>query len=165
MITNTAEHPDTRSDEERADGRPHPAEEFYQSSLTLCWEQARETLADGGILAFTFHHAADEPWVQVLESLFDAGFYLEAAYPVRGDETKGEGSKPGTFGSQKTEYDIIHVCRKRLGQPTPVSWPKMRQWVRSEFKRFRALLLAYRARELSEGDIRVILRGKVAGVF
>ena len=27
----------------------------------------------------------------VLESLFDAGFYLEATYPIRSDETKGEG--------------------------------------------------------------------------
>lgn len=31
----------------------------------------------------------------VLESLFDAGFYLEATYPIRSDETKGEGE----FGS------------------------------------------------------------------
>ena len=43
----------------------------------------------GGILAFTFHHSEDEPWVGVLESLFDAGFYLEATYPIRGDETHG----------------------------------------------------------------------------
>ena len=47
----------------------------------------------GGILAFTFHHSEDEPWVAVLESLFDAGFYLEATYPIRSDETKGEGAR------------------------------------------------------------------------
>jgi hypothetical protein len=33
----------------------------------------------------------------VLESLFDAGFYLEATYPIRSDETKGDGE----FGSQQ----------------------------------------------------------------
>ena len=49
-------------------------------------------LKPGGILAFTFHHSEDEPWVGVLESLFDAGFYLEATYPIRSDETKGEGA-------------------------------------------------------------------------
>jgi hypothetical protein len=43
-------------------------------------------LKPGGILAFTFHHSEDEPWVGVLESLFEAGFYLEATYPIRGDE-------------------------------------------------------------------------------
>ncbi len=67
-------------------------------------------------MAFTFHHSEDEPWVGVLESLFDAGFYLEATYPIRGDETKGEGAAPGTFGSQTIEYDIIHVCRKRMSR-------------------------------------------------
>ena len=37
------------------------------------------------------------------------GYYLEATYPIRSDETKGEGE----FGSKTIEYDIIHVCRKR----------------------------------------------------
>jgi len=66
----------------------------------------------------------------------------------------------GQFGAKGTEYDIIHVCRTRLEDPAPVSWPKMRQWVKAELKRLRRLLESYRARELSDADIRVILRGK-----
>jgi len=158
--TAVALHPDNRTPEEKEAGVENPAESFYQSALTECWRQCNRVLRDGGLLAFTFHHAADEPWVQVLESLFEAGFYLEAAFPVRGDETKREGSKPGTFGSQKTEYDIVHVCRKRLESPTQMSWPKMRQWVKSELRRLKSLLQIYRTRELTDGDIRVILRGK-----
>ena len=69
----------------------------------------------------------------------------------------GEG---GQFGAKGTEYDIIHVCRKRLEEPTPVSWPKMRQWVKSELQRLRQLLESYKVRDLSVADIRVILRGK-----
>ena len=65
---------------------------FYQKILTECWREAGRILKPGGILAFTFHHSEDEPWIAVLESLFDAGFYLEAAYPIRSDETKGEGA-------------------------------------------------------------------------
>ncbi|MBY0372674.1 MAG: hypothetical protein K2Q23_01690, partial [Bryobacteraceae bacterium] len=57
-------------------------------------------------------------------------------------------------------YDIIHVCRKRLAEPLPVSWAKMRQWVKAELGRLRFLLATYKARELSDADIRVILRGK-----
>ncbi|MGC8733390.1 MAG: hypothetical protein ACP5RC_14190, partial [Halothiobacillaceae bacterium] len=60
---------------------------FYQRLLTQCWREAHRILKPGGILAFTFHHSEDEPWVAVLESLFDAGFYLEATYPIRSDET------------------------------------------------------------------------------
>ena len=96
-------------------------------------------------------------WAIVLESLFDSGLYLEATFPIASDEMKGEG---GQFGAKGTEYDIIHVCRKRLVEPQSVSWPKMRQWVKAELKRLRRLLESYRARELSDADIRVVLRGK-----
>ena len=89
--------------------QPDDPDGFYQRILTDCWREAHRVLKAGGVLAFTFHHNDDEPWVSVLESLFDAGFYLKAAYPIRGDETKGEGE----FGSKQVEYDMIHVCRKR----------------------------------------------------
>ena len=66
------------------------AKAFYQRILTDCWREAYRILKPGGLLAFTFHHSEDGPWVQVLESLFSAGFYLEATYPIRGDESKGD---------------------------------------------------------------------------
>jgi putative DNA methylase len=131
--------------------------ERYRTLLTGCWIEAHRVLKDGGLLAFTFHHSEDEQWAIVLLSLFDAGFLLEQTFPIASDEMKGEG---GQFGAKGTEYDIIHVCRKRLEEPTPVSWPKMRQWVKSELHRLRQLLESYKARELSVADIRVILRGK-----
>ena len=129
----------------------------YRGLLTACWIEAHRTLKDGGLLAFTFHHSEDAQWGIVLESLFDAGFILEQTFPVASDEMKGEG---GAMGAKGTEYDIIHVCRKRLEEPQSVSWPKMRQWVKAELKRLRALLESYKARELSDADVRVILRGK-----
>lgn len=110
-----------------------------------------------GLLAFTFHHSEDAQWAVVLSSLFESGFILEQTYPIASDEMKGEG---GQFGAKGTEYDIIHVCRKRLDAPMPVSWPKMRQWVKAELKRLRHLLESYHASELSDADVRVILRGK-----
>ena len=114
-------------------------------------------LKDGGLLAFTFHHSEESQWAIVLESLFEAGFILEQTFPIASDEQKGEG---GQFGAKGTEYDMIHVCRKRLAEPTPVSWAKMRQWVKTELSRLKLLLAAYKANELSDADIRVILRGK-----
>lgn len=129
----------------------------YQQIMTDCWAECRRVMKDGGVMAFTFHHSADEPWMSILQSLFDAGWLLEATYPIRSDETKGEG---GQFGSRKIEYDIIHVCRKRLEDPKPVSWPKMRQWVKAEMSRLRPLLESYKARGLQDADVRVILRGK-----
>lgn len=133
------------------------ANEYYKVRLTACWVEACRVLKNGGLLAFTFHHSEDSQWAIVLESLFDAGFLLEQTFPIASDEQKGEG---GQFGAKGTEYDIIHVCRKRLNEPQPVSWAKMRQWVKAELGRLKSLLAAYKASELSDADIRVILRGK-----
>ncbi len=154
-ITNRAERPDSPDEGEVDD--LSSADRFYKECLTQSWQQASRVLKDGGILSFTFHHSLDEPWVGVLESLFDAGLILESTYPIRSDVTKGD---EGSFGSKKIEYDIIHVCRKRLEEPKPVSWAKMRRWVKDEMVRLRNLLELYRKDLLPEADIRVILRGK-----
>jgi hypothetical protein len=98
--------------------------------------------------------------VAVLESLFDAGFYLEATYPIRSDETKGEGAKPGTFGSQTIEFDIIHVCRKRTEEPQPVSWARMRREVLAEVRQLQTLLEAHAKEGLPAADLEIIRRGK-----
>ena len=166
VIENEAEHPDDRNDEqkkERIEGlpnpnyRPPPAEDFYEKGLTLCWAESFRVLKPGGILAFTFHHDEDRAWANVLRSLFEAGFLLVATYPVIADETKGDNAQ---FGSQKIAYDVIHVCRKRLERPEPVSWAKMRRWVRDEAARLKTLLEHSHGTSLSDADLRVILRGK-----
>ena len=167
VIENEAEHPDDRSDEERKerldDGNPNPryrnrpAEDFYEKSLTQCWAETCRLLKPAGLLAFTFHHDEDRAWANVLRALFEAGFVLVATYPVVGDDTKGDNAQ---FGSQKIEYDIVHVCRKRLEKPEPVSWAKMRRWVRDEAARLKTLLEHSHGTSLSDADLRVILRGK-----
>jgi len=146
-VSNRARHPDD-------------ADAYYQRLLTASWKEAHRILKPGGTLAFTFHHSEDEPWVSVLESLFEAGFYLEATWPIRSDETKGEGSKPGTFGSQKIEFDILHVCRKRTEDPTPVSWAKMRKQVLQDVLGLKQMLEHHSKAGLPEQDLRIIKIGK-----
>ena len=140
---------------------PEDADGFYQRLLTQCWSEAYRILKPGGILAFTFHHSEDDPWVAVLESLFDAGFYLEATYPIRSDETKGEGE----FGSKTIEYDIIHVCRKRTEEPKPVSWGRMRKEVMADVRQLQAMLENHAKEGLPAADIQVIRRGKALEYF
>ena len=140
---------------------PEDPDGFYQRLLTQCWREAHRLLKPGGILAFTFHHSEDEPWVAVLESLFDAGYYLEATYPIRSDETKGDGE----FGSKTIEYDIIHVCRKRTEEPKPVSWGRMRREVMADVRQLQTMLENHQKEGLPAADIQVIRRGKALEYF
>jgi hypothetical protein len=140
---------------------PEDPDGFYQRILTDCWREAGRILKPSGILAFTFHHSEDEPWVRVLESLFDAGFYLEATYPIRSDETKGEGE----FGSKQIEYDIIHVCRKRMSAPQSISWARLRRLIVDDVRRIRNLLSQHQKEGLPAADLQVIKRGKALEYF
>lgn len=140
---------------------PEDPDGFYQRLLTQCWREAHRALKPSGILAFTFHHSEDEPWVAVLESLFDAGYYLEATYPIRSDETKGDGE----FGSRTIEFDIIHVCRKRTEEPKPVSWGRMRREVMADVRQLQAMLENHAKEGLPAADIQVIRRGKALEYF
>ncbi|RRU75141.1 DUF1156 domain-containing protein [Stutzerimonas xanthomarina] len=144
---------------------PDNPQGYYQQLLTAVWRECARIMKPGGILAFTFHHSQDEPWVSVLESLFEAGFYLEAAYPIRSDETKGEGSKPGTFGSQQIEYDIVHVCRMRTEEPKPVSWGRMRREVMADVRQLQTMLENHAKEGLPAADLQVIRRGKALEYF
>ncbi len=156
-VANTARHPGSAAD----DGRT-PADAFYQRLLTECWREAGRILKHGGTLAFTFHHNEDKAWVSVLESLFDAGFNLAATYPIRGDESKGDNAQ---FGSQKIEYDIIHVCRKRHEEPKPISWAKLRRQVLQDVRDIQDLLEHHQEDGLPEADLQVIRRGKALEYF
>jgi adenine-specific DNA methylase len=109
--------------------RPEPSSDFYSQTLQAVWVEAGRRLKDAGIMAFTFHHSDDKAWIDVLKALFEAGYILAITYPIKSDETKGENA---AFGSQSIEYDIIHVCRKRLEEPTPAAWAKMRRWVKKK---------------------------------
>jgi len=142
-------------------GSEAEANVFYQRILTDCWREAHRVLKPGGILAFTFHHSEDEPWVAVLESLFEAGFYLEATYPIRSDETKGEGQ----FGSKQIEYDIIHVCRKQTEAPQLVSWARLRRRIAADVQQLQGMLTHHRQEGLPEADMKVIRRGKALEYF
>ena len=143
--------------------RNEEPEGFYQRLLTACWQEAARTMKPGGLLVFTFHHEKDGPWVSVLESLFDAGLYLECTFPVRSDSSKGD--EKVAFGAEKVEYDVIHVCRKRISDPEPISWARLRRHIMRDVRQLQDILEQHQEAGLQEGDIKVIRRGKALEYF
>jgi len=163
-IVEHSKNPDLQVGDKNPLYRKEPAKEFYNKALTACWREAGRLLKVSGLLAFTFHHSEDGPWVDVLESLFNAGFILVATYPIRSDESKGD---KGQFGSKLIEYDIIHVCRKRDPEEAKVSisWAKLRRQILSDVKQLQSTLEHHYKEGLPDADIKVIKRGKALEYF
>lgn len=134
--------------------------QFFFDNLTKAWRECHRVLVDDGLLAFTFHHKEGDRWTGLLRSLFDAGFYLVAAYPTHSEALN-------SIVIQATKgitYDIIHVCRKRVGEPEPIAWSQLRREVTRTARE--------QLREIEQGknvlpgpDVQMILLGKALMLF
>lgn len=136
----------------------------FQEGLEKVFLESCKLLREDGLLIFTFHHEANEAWVAVLESLFNAGFYLIAVYPYESDARKG-----GALGAQKIAYDTIHVCRKRNGQLSnkKQSWAGVRQSIRKKAREEIELIErgSYGREKLNPADVNMILIGKCLELY
>lgn len=59
--------------------------EDYEKGLTEVWRRCYENLEDDSLMVFTFHHAEGSAWEALLESICNAGFVIEAIYPIHGE--------------------------------------------------------------------------------
>lgn len=139
-------------------------DEDFRDDLTNVFREAHRVLKDEGLLAFTFHHAGDTAWQALLEAICNAGFYIEAIYPI---QSEGESSLH-LMEKDSISYDLIHVCRKlEVEELRPRSWAGLRQEVR---RRARAEVESiesgrYGGEPLAPPDVRMILIGKCLEVY
>lgn len=134
--------------------------EEYFEMLTEAWTECHRVLKDDGILAFSFHHKEGDRWTGLLESLFEAGFYLVGAYPTHSEALE-------SIVIQSTggiTYDIIHVCRKRLGEVEPIAWTELRKQVRRD-AREQLARIEESGDVLPGPDVWMILLGKALKLF
>ena len=138
--------------------------EDFKNGLSGVFRKCGDLLKKDGLLIFTYHHEANEAWHAVLEALFSAGYYLEAAYPYESDARKS-----GAMGAQKIAYDIIHVCRKRNGDfiIKQRSWAGVRQEIRQKAREEIKLIESgrYGKEKLSSADVNIILIGKCLELY
>jgi uncharacterized protein YbaR (Trm112 family) len=137
----------------------------FGNDLMEVFRESHRVLKVDGILAFTFHHAEDSAWQALLDAVFEAGFNVEAIYPVH---SEGESSLH-LMDKEAISYDLIHVCRKRRLEDTRAkkSWAGLRQQVRQQAKEEIARIEAgrYGGQPLSPPDVRMVLIGKCLEVY
>jgi adenine-specific DNA methylase len=57
----------------------------FQKGLTDVFRESNRASSDSGLLIFTFHHKEEEAWEALLQALCEAGWTIEAVYPIQGD--------------------------------------------------------------------------------
>jgi len=139
--------------------------EDYQKGLTEVWKRCHENLDDKGLMVFTFHHSEGSAWEALLESLCNAGFFIEAIYPIHGESE----SSLHLQNKQAISYDLIHVCKKQFseGDGKNRSWASVRREIRKKAREEIKLVEAgrYGKERLSEADISMILIGKCLELY
>ena len=135
----------------------------FEKGLTNVYRECNRVLKDDGLMVFTFHHKDGDMWEALLESILNAGFYLEAVYPIHGESS----SSLHLMGKSNISFDLIHVCKKLLVQPS-----KNKSWagVRREIRRLARAEIAdiekgRYGKGLNPEDIQIVLIGKCLEIY
>jgi putative DNA methylase len=96
----------TRSKEEVQDGNAGRFAAKLQRVLAEC----HRVLKDEGLLVFTYHHSRTDGWVALAEAVYNAGFSIERAHPVRSEMA---GATPKNKARSPILMDAVLVCSKR----------------------------------------------------
>ncbi len=127
---------------------------FYEEGLRRVFSECRRVLKDDGLLIFTFHHKALEAWVNVLRAVLNAGFFVNATYPVHSEMPLSV----HIHGWQAMSYDAILVCRKRL-EVGHTTWVVVEDGIQDRARKLLDVLQGS-GRDLSALNSHVVLLGK-----
>lgn len=86
---------------------------YYQKGITEVLAECYKKVKKDGYLVFSFHDKSLDSWLAVLESVFEAGFYLKKCYPVQAETRTGA----HTSNKNSIGIDLMLVCQK-LSNPS-----------------------------------------------
>ncbi len=135
-------------------------EDTYIGSLSNVFSESRRVLKDGGLLVFTYHHTSNETWAAILEAVLRAGFYVVATYPIRSEMEVSVHIRE----KEAREFDTIIIAKKRLSEPEPSSWEKLKDEIYLEAGKAIERVLKVHP-NLSNGDKSTIILGKCLEVY
>lgn len=144
--------------------RGKSAEDFKHGLLGIFAEAYRISKPEANLI-FTFHHSDDSAWDALLDSVCQAGYFIEAVYPVHGEAE----NSLHLMENEAISYDLIHVCRKRENESNSPrrSWATIRQDIRRRAREEARLIEAgrYGNEPLPAADIKILLIGKCLELY
>jgi putative DNA methylase len=128
--------------------------ESFLEGLINVFRECHRVLKDDGALIFTFHHKESEAWSIVLKAVLDAGFYIDATYPVHAEMK----ISVHIHNQEAIEYDAIIVCHKRTTEAS-ATWDELEDQIRARAEET-LLQLTEANGAISKVDTSVIVLGK-----
>jgi putative DNA methylase len=124
----------------------------FADKLGRVFTECKRVLKDDGLLVFTYHHSREEGWTSLVQAIYEAGFSVAQAHPVKAEMSV---ATPKSQAKEPIQLDVIFVCRKRTADcETSIVSPSTIEAVaasaREKLLRLRGLGLA-----LSLNDCRV----------
>ncbi len=99
-------HHTTRSKKEVQDKRAGA----FASKLEAVFSECRRVLKDDGALVFTYHHSRPDGWQSLAAAVFNAGFSIVNAHPIKAELSV---AAPKSQAKEPIQLDVVLVCRKR----------------------------------------------------
>lgn len=131
----------------------------FGKAIEGVWSECYRVLKPGGILAFTFHQARLDGWVNVIDALTMAGFVVSAVQPVKGEMAT---SVVKSGAKEPSNLDSVVVCRK--SPLTSENWPdNYQEALDRAIVRLTDLVNA--GISVGSGDVRSVVRGTLLSYF
>lgn len=142
--------PTTRHVKEVQDGDA----QAFTGKLQAVFAESHRILKVEGLLVFTYHHSRTEGWTTLISALWDAGFSVVNAHPVKAELSI---AVPKSQAKEPIQLDIILVCRKRIRDQRPLltattALQQAETKTRQKMVRLQAVGLT-----LSENDLHIML--------
>ncbi len=137
----------------------------FKEGLKNVFHQCKLNSKDDAPLIFTFHHSEDTAWDALLNAVCEAGYYIEAVYPIHGEAE----NSLHLMNNEAISYDLIHVCKKRINGSgiSKRSWAGVRLEIRQRAREEIKLIESgkYGKEKLLPTDINIILIGKCLELY
>ncbi len=84
--------------------------EKFSAKLSDVFNECHRILQRDGLLIFTYHHSRTQGWRSLIKAVYDAGFSIVNAHPVKSEMSN---AVPLSQAKSSIQLDVIFVCKKK----------------------------------------------------